>query len=196
MSLPLPGARISTGLSWCLRRRRTKETGRNTSIREAGSPWAMLLTGSRWSTGQRRVRRTEHLPDRIFPERRPVFRQISGLKLQKAQERVQEIQEEADGYLLRSDVKPMGETVEIAGWRITLNQVEEKKRLETSNMYFEADEDKIFARMDMDVENLRTEKARFLETIVTKEDLLIHLVSSAGRSDWDGGFVKCFVGAR
>lgn len=104
----------------------------------------------------------------------------AGLKLQKAQERVQEIQEEADGYLLRSDVKPMGETVEIAGWRITLNQVEEKKRLETSNMYFEADEDKIFARMDMDVENLRTEKARFLETIVTKEDLLIHLVSSGG----------------
>ena len=104
----------------------------------------------------------------------------AGLKLQKAQERVQEIQEEADGYLLRSDVKPMGETVESTGWRITLNQVEEKKRLETSNMYFEADEDKIFARMDMDVENLRTEKARFLETIVTKEDLLIHLVSSGG----------------
>lgn len=104
----------------------------------------------------------------------------SGLKLQDAQERIQEIQEEADGYLLRSDAKALGESVEIAGWRITLNQVEEKKRLETSSMYYEADEGKIFVRLNMEVENLGTEKAPFLKTIVTGDDLLIHLVSSGG----------------
>ena len=74
----------------------------------------------------------------------------------------------------------MGESVEIAGWRITLNQVEEKKRLETSSMYYEADEGKIFVRLNMEVENLGTEKAPFLKTIVTGDDLLIHLVSSGG----------------
>ncbi len=104
----------------------------------------------------------------------------SGLKLQDAKERVQEIQEEVNGYLLRSDVKRQGESVEIADWRITLNQVEETRRLESSSMYFEADENKIFLRLDMDVENLGTEKRPFLEMIVTGEDLLIHLVSSGG----------------
>lgn len=104
----------------------------------------------------------------------------SGLKLQKAQERVEEIQKEVKGYLLRSDVKQPGENVEIADWRITLNQVEETKRLETSTMYFEADEGKVFVRLDMDVENLGAEKRRFLEMIGTSEDLFIHLISSGG----------------
>ena len=104
----------------------------------------------------------------------------SGLKLQMAQERVREIQQEVEGYLLRSDVKSFGDRVEIKGWGITLNQAEEKKRLESSTMYFEADEDKVFAYMDMDVENLGAEKTSFLSMIGTNEDLMVHLITSGG----------------
>ena len=70
--------------------------------------------------------------------------------------------------------------MEIADWRITLNQVEEMKRLETSSMYFEADEGKIFARLDMSVENQGKKKRQFLEMIGTSEDLSVHLISSGG----------------
>ena len=104
----------------------------------------------------------------------------SGLKLQKARERAEEIRDKVDEYLLRSDVKQPGGSVEIADWRITLNQVEEMKRLETSSMYFEADEGKIFARLDMSVENQGKKKRQFLEMIGTSEDLSVHLISSGG----------------
>lgn len=104
----------------------------------------------------------------------------SGLKLQMAQERVREIEEEAEGYLLRPDGKSFGDRVEIGGWGITLNQMEEKKRLESSSMYFEADEDKTFVYLDMDVENLGTEKMSFLNMIAAHEDLVVHLVTSGG----------------
>ncbi len=104
----------------------------------------------------------------------------SGLKLQKARERAEEIRDKVDEYLLRSDVKQPGGSVEIADWRITLNQVEEMKRLETSSMYFEADEGKIFVRLDMSVENQGKKKRQFLEMIGTSEDLSVHLISSGG----------------
>lgn len=103
-----------------------------------------------------------------------------GLKLQDAGERVREIQEEVNGYLLRSDIKRQGESVEIADWRITLNQMDEQKRLETDSLYYEADEGMIFVRFHLSVENLGAEKAPFIETIGTNEDLMIHLVTSGG----------------
>lgn len=104
----------------------------------------------------------------------------SGLKLQEKQERSQEIQEEVNGYLLRSDIKQPGESAEILNWRVTLMKAEERKRIESSSMYFDADEGKVFLRLDMEVENLGDQKESFLKTIATQDDLLIHLITSGG----------------
>ncbi len=104
----------------------------------------------------------------------------SGLKLQDEQERIQEIQDEADTYLLRSDVKQTGELAEILNWRVTLLDMEETKRIDTSSMYFEADDGRVFLRLDIEIENLGDQKEAFLKTIATQDDLLIHLVTSGG----------------
>lgn len=103
-----------------------------------------------------------------------------GLELQAAQERIQEIQKEAKEYLLRSDRKQQGESVEIADWRIALSGMEQARRLETDIMYFEADEDMTFLRFHLDVENLGSEKEVFIRPVAAYEDLLTYLVTSGG----------------
>ena len=58
--------------------------------------------------------------------------------------------------------------------------MEETKRIDTSSMYFEADDGRVFLRLDMEIENLGDQKEAFLKTIATQDDLLIHLVTSGG----------------
>ena len=107
----------------------------------------------------------------------------SGLRYLDEEERIREIQDEVDGYLLRSDVKQIGESAEIAGWHITLKQTEAKKRIEEGDWYLEADEGKIFVLFNLEVENQTTQKQYLFESVVTPEELQARLISSGGHRD-------------
>ncbi len=104
----------------------------------------------------------------------------SGLTLQKAEERREENREKFKGYLSDGALGPIGSSVEIGNWSITVKTAEETGRITSGSMYFDPDEGKEFVRIDVDIANQGTEEESFLPMVIMSDELMIELATSSG----------------
>lgn len=104
----------------------------------------------------------------------------AGLLLQESEARRKKNREELDRCLNSGAVSPLGSSVEIGSWTVTVTDAAETGKITSGSMYFEPDEGKSFVRIDMEITNQAAESERFLPTLVTSDDLMVQLAVSSG----------------